>query len=94
MSTWYKTRWHGSSMALVETIEIIKTTSASVWVDDRRKSKRGEYENFFETQDEAVQFILDAQRGKIEYYRAQIASHEAVIMRFGATSVRPTEEKL
>lgn len=89
MSTWYMTRWHDSydqqwSGPKLEEVEILKSTSSSVWVGERRKAKRSEYENYFETRQEAVDFIRIAQSSKIAQYKDLIAKHQATLKRFDA----------
>lgn len=66
--TWYMTEGHDyySSAKVVE-VSILKSTSASVWVDGHRRAKRSEWQNYFETREEAVQFLrdfLEAQRDR------------------------------
>lgn len=72
MTTWYMTRWHDSySMAEIKPVEILKTTSASVWLGQQRRSKRSDYENFFESEREALDFIIEALRKKQSHHQGE-----------------------
>lgn len=82
MSIWYMTTGHDTATTgkwggpKIEEVEIIKTTSGSVWVGQRRNAKRSGYQNFFENRDEAVAFLRECQELRIEYHRRLIANHE------------------
>ena len=87
MAKWYVTRWHDSNtFALggpeIEEVEVLKSTSSSVWVGSRRKSMRSEYENYFETREEAVAFIVATQEAKIAQHESNAASHRKVLAKF------------
>lgn len=82
MSTWYRTVWHESSSPSphagpkIEEVQILKSTTASVWMGERRSAKRSSYENFFETRAEAVAFIRAAQQERIDFHKRLAACHE------------------
>lgn len=83
MSKWYLAEWpESTSMAKIIEVEVLKCTSASVWVDGRRQAKHSTYQHYFESKAEAVQCVVDAQNGKISYYEAQIAAHRHQLGRF------------
>lgn len=42
----------------IELVECERETDSCVWMDGRRRNKKGEYENFFDTFDEAKGFCL------------------------------------
>lgn len=68
----YKTT-HGSQ---IEKVEILRETDQSVFIDrwgkEARRSKRGEYCNYFDTFDEAKQYLMQESQGKIENLHIQL----------------------
>jgi len=59
----FRTTSHGSSMAKIEPIEVIRETEKQVVIigwrnKERRLAKQSNYENFFDTWDEAHQFLI------------------------------------
>lgn len=74
MTTWYRTRWHDSTSADLKEVEVEKVTDSCVYVSGmhgRRSAKRSNFENFFETREEAVEFVRDGLRGQRDYYQRQ-----------------------
>lgn len=95
MSTWYRTRWHDSASRIggpeITTTEIIKSTSSCVYIGQRRSLKRSEFENFFETEAEAIAFIIESQKQKIAFHESQLAIHQETLARFEQVMPAPQE---
>ena len=82
MATWYRTSWHDSyTMAEINPVEILKSTSAQVYVGNRRHPKRGDFQCYFETREEAVEFIKNALRKKRDYHAEQADRYDEAVER-------------
>ena len=72
MKTWYRTHrkiWIGkrdTAETIVEPVEVERSTAANVWINGRRCNKRTTYENYFETFEEARDFVLGNMRASLE----------------------------
>ena len=86
MSTWYETTGHNYtgkfSGPKITPVEILRSSTSSIWNGDRRRAKRSDYTNYFETEAEAKSFIADCQRLKIEYYQARLDEHTETLDAF------------
>lgn len=51
----YKRTW-GTT---IEPVQVEKETVSSIWIDGRRSAKRSSYENYFDTWDEAKEFLTE-----------------------------------
>ncbi len=58
MITKYKTR-KATFGKLIEPVQVQKETEASVWIDGRRIAKRTQYDNYFDSFDEAKAFLTE-----------------------------------
>lgn len=43
----------------IEQIEVERETEKFVWIDGRRNAKKSEYENYFDSFDDAKKFLMD-----------------------------------
>jgi hypothetical protein len=86
MAKWYRTRWHDSHSRItgaeIAEVEILKCTSSTVWVDGRRRAKRSDFENYFETKEEARQFIIKALKQQRDIHAEELKEYEAAIARW------------
>lgn len=85
--TWYKVQ-HGRLDPKIECVEVARSSTASVWIGDRRRRITGEYDSFYRTREEADAAIrtvlkrkIAACTARIEYTHEEIARFEAALAR-------------
>jgi hypothetical protein len=44
---------------MIEPVQVEKETASSVWINGRRNAKRTSYENYFDTWEEAKEFLTE-----------------------------------
>ena len=59
-----KFRAGGYSRKLIEEVEVDRETDVSVFIDKHRHAKRSSYHNYFDTWDEAKDFLLKKAEGE------------------------------
>ena len=64
-----KFRVGGCSRKLIEEVEVDRETDVSVFIEKQRHAKRSSYYNYFDTWDEAKDFLLKKATGEAEKYR-------------------------
>ena len=64
-----KFRAGGFSSKLIEAVEVDRETDVSVFIDKQRHAKRSSYHNYFDTWDEAKDFLLKKAEGEAERIR-------------------------
>ena len=62
----------GWGKSLIETVTIDRESGASVWVNDRRMAKSSSYKNYFDTWEEAKNFLVSRAETDIKYARARL----------------------
>lgn len=75
MKTKYRVRWATTTMVEILELPFAKETELFVMLDDgRREKKRTDWQNWFDTEDEAVEFIysenekqMQIAKNKLEY---------------------------
>lgn len=60
----------------IQPVFIERETDSSVWINGRRKSKQSEYENYFDTIDEAKQFIIQKAKNEVSQYQNRLEMAE------------------
>lgn len=68
MNSWWRVsgfRWGNG--ARIEPIQILKSTSSSVWINGRRNAKLSEHDAYFETEAEAVKFARECVTRRRDY---------------------------
>ena len=88
MSDWYRVtgfRWH-SGVPQIEAVKVYKTTSARVWTSaDRYENKVSDYHLYFETKDQARQWVRQHLLTKRQRFTDQLAAVEQVLKKFDET---------
>ena len=64
-----KFRAGGFSRKLIEEVEVDRETDVSVFIDKRRHAKRSSYHNYFDTWDQAKDFLLKKAEGEAKKCR-------------------------
>lgn len=67
----------GGYRYLVEPVEIEKETESTITIKGRRHNKRSEYENYFDTQDEALAYLKEKAIRKAESARRNLLLAES-----------------
>ena len=57
---------------LIKAVEVEKETDVSVWVKGSRCAKRSTYKNYFDTWEEAKQFLLGKAEAECDSLRSQL----------------------
>jgi hypothetical protein len=74
--TWYLTRKYAAKL---ESVQVDRFTSHSIWVDGRRRSKRGGWENYFPTWEEARIYLLEQAENRLAGARWQVQQAEGLV---------------
>lgn len=61
----------------ITAIEIERETDSSVWIGGRRSAKSTEYDNYFDTWDEAHKFLLDKAGALLDAARHRLQQAQA-----------------
>ena len=50
----------------IERVEIERETESSVWIGDRRRAKRSEYESYWDSWEEARSYLIEKAEGRFD----------------------------
>jgi len=58
--TWYLVRfWDSADMHEIREVVVERSTTGSVWIEGRRNSRTSDYQRYFPTRHEAVNFLRE-----------------------------------
>lgn len=66
---WYKV---SLGWQMISPVEIEKETESSVWINGCRRAKISTYENYFDSWDDAKQFLMDHAQKRVDSLRLQL----------------------
>ena len=80
----YQTDGYGLYMSHGELkkVEIEKETDKTVVVDGQRSHKISEWHYFWDTFDEAREFLIQQHKKRIEYFKERLKHHEDCLVKF------------
>jgi len=81
--------WHASSLIRpqIEEIEVDRVTDSYVWYDGRRHGRMTEFDCYFETREEAVNYLIKQMKDQINRHRMNIEKIEDRLTEFVLTYV-------
>jgi hypothetical protein len=56
----------------ISEVDVERESGSSVWIAGRRHAKRSEWENYFDTWEQAHQFLLDLAQEEVDSCRLQL----------------------
>ena len=69
--TWFKTyRWRNG----IEAVQVERHTDASVWMKGRKRARSGQYENYFQSWDDARNYLMDRAESHVLSLKRQLES--------------------
>jgi hypothetical protein len=71
METWYRTYGYDR----IDDVTVDKYTDSSVWIDDKRNSRNSDHYSYFQTFEEAKDYLLEKIKAKIQWHRQQALNY-------------------
>ena len=63
---------------LIEPVQVEKETESRVWIDGRRRAKRSGFDNYFDTWDEAKEFMTEYAEKKLDRARRDLEAAQGL----------------
>lgn len=63
----------------IRTVEVERETEKCVWVKGRRQHRRSRYDNYFDTYDQARQFLIDEAQTRLAQAEQKVAQRRALL---------------
>lgn len=80
----YRTRWHDSAMAIIETVEVLRETERQVFLPssrpggkERKENKESGWQNYFDTWEQAHDFLVEEATKTVDWAARQLEQHTA-----------------
>jgi hypothetical protein len=68
----YRSGGYNKNGAPIEAVEVQRETQSTIWINGKRGSKRTEYDNYFDTWDEAKEFLLSKASSELASARRKL----------------------
>lgn len=88
MTMWYEANVFAGSPR-IKPVEVERVTDASVWVNGRRRSRCGDWNSFFESFDEAKDWVVQTYRRRHEAAKRELDRQRQYLQQAEALKVEP-----